>query len=78
MLSADLKLNGKQILSIDDPAIEWFEPEIQLKINRILQGQDVESIELNGLDATSAVAQEFIDFLMRQKFMENCLLKLKM
>ena len=49
----------------DDPAIEWNERMIQFKINSQLKGAEVESIEVGGLYASSAIGQEYVDFLLR-------------
>lgn len=46
---------------------------IQTNVNRILQDKEIFKIDLQDLDASSEVAQEYIDFLFRQKYKDDVL-----
>ena len=45
--------------------VEWAEHALLHKINEIKKDSSVQSIEINELEANTAIAQEFIDFLLR-------------
>ena len=53
-------------MRLTDPEREWFEPLMQVMVNKTLTETDVSKIDVQGLKATTEISQEFLDFLFRQ------------
>ena len=53
-------------MKLTDPEREWFEPLMQVMVNKTLTETDVSKIDVQGLKATTEISQEFLDFLFRQ------------
>ena len=44
-------------------SMPWILDEVEEKLNKVYQGQQLESLEIHGLDCKSSVANLFLDFM---------------
>ena len=62
---SDLTINGEEIIKIESEMVEWAEHTLLHKVNEARKDKAVESIAIDELEAKTAIAQEYVDFLMR-------------
>ena len=56
-------INSKEVMSQSSEKEEWAEHTILHKVNQVKEDSPVLTIAVEGLDATTPIAMEFIDFL---------------
>ena len=71
-------MNDVEIIGQSDKMIEWDSFALQAMIAKKLKGAKIKSIKIKKLEATTDIAQELIDFLLRQEIEEGGLEVLKL
>ena len=54
----------------------WIIEEVEEKLNKVYQGKPLESIEIEGLECKSFIANQFFDFIVSLDLADNGLKKL--
>ena len=60
-----LVINDCQVMSMEDQPIEWAEYKVQHLINKKVKGEKIKKIAVLGLKTSTAITNEFMDFLIR-------------